>query len=470
MMQFFSWLLPFFLVVGLWADDETLKRAETYMQSNSQSNIFRAYNDYKNLYLQSMVNGDDALKLDALKGIVASGTKLEIDVAKYAAELKTLSTKSSTHYKQPEPKPMKKTKHIEEVQVGTLAKLQTVKWKNNTLLLTFDQPIDANRINYFTLHDKKKKRYLYAFDIKTSMLTSSHNITKKGISKIRIAQFNPETLRFAVENSTSIELSHRVNERTLEITFGTEASRATQKALEATQKSTPLPKTVGGKKIVIDPGHGGTDPGAIGHNGYREKIVVFTISQELIRILKSRGHTVYLTRNDDTFVKLSKRTEFANDKKADIFVSIHANAVPNGNAHEVHGIECYFLSPSRSERAKKAAAQENSADMSDMNIYGKDSYLNLLNHHNIVASNKLAIDLQRGMLGALNPKYKDVRDSGVKEGPFWVLVGAQMPSVLVEVGFLSHPKEATRLVDKEYVKTMAKGMADGIERYFVNNQ
>jgi len=231
-----------------------------------------------------------------------------------------------------------------------------------------------------------------------------------------------------------------------------------------------LPKTVGGKKIVIDPGHGGTDPGAIGHNGYREKIVVFTISQELIRILKSRGHTVYLTRNDDTFVKLSKRTEFANDKKADIFVSIHANAVPNGNAHEVHGIECYFLSPSRSERAKKAAAQENSADMSDMNIYGKDSYLNLLNHHNIVASNKLAIDLQRGMLGALNPKYKDVRDSGVKEGPFWVLVGAQMPSVLVEVGFLSHPKEATRLVDKEYVKTMAKGMADGIERYFVNNQ
>jgi len=74
------------------------------------------------------------------------------------------------------------------------------------------------------------------------------------------------------------------------------------------------------------------------------------------------------------------------------------------------------------------------------------------------------------MLGTLNKKYKDVKDGGVKEGPFWVLVGAQMPSVLVEVGFLSHPQEATRLVNQEYVKAMAKGMADGIERYFVNNQ
>lgn len=470
MMQFFSWLLPFFLVVGLWADEGILKRAETYMQSNSQSNIFRAYNDYKNLYLQSTLSGDETLKLESLKGIVASGTKLEIDVAKYAAELKTLSTKSSTNYKQPEPKSMKKTKHIEEVQVGTLAKLQTIKWKSSTLLLIFDQPIDINRINYFTLHDKNKKQYRYAFDIKTSMLTSSHNITKNGISKIKIAQFNPETLRLVIENSMPIELSHGVNETTLEITFGAEGSKGEQRALEVTKKTALLPEMAGSKKIVIDPGHGGTDPGAIGYGNHQEKAVVFNISQELVKILKSRGHSVYMTRDDDTFIKLSKRTEFANDKKADIFVSVHANSMPNGSSKEVSGIECYFLSPSRSERAKRAAAQENSADMSDMNIYGKDSYLNLLNHHNIVASNKLAIDLQRGMLGTLNPKYKDVNDGGVKEGPFWVLVGAQMPSVLVEVGFLSHPKEATRLVNQEYVKTMAKGMADGIERYFVNNQ
>lgn len=470
MMRFFLWLLPFLLVMGLYADEGTLKRAETYMQSGTQSDIFRAYNDYKNLYLQAVVSGDDNLKMDSLEGIVASGTKLQIDVSTYAAELKALPAKSTTGYKQPEPKPMKKTKHIEDVHVGTLAKLEAIKWKNNTLLLVFDQPIDINRINYFTLHDKKKKEYRYAFDIKTSMLTSSHNIAKQGIAKIKIAQFNPETLRLAIENSTPIEISHRVNETTIEIAFGAEAIKSGQRAPEVTQKAAPLPKMAGSKKIVIDPGHGGTDPGAIGYDNHQEKTVVFNISQELVKILKSRGHTVYMTRDDDTFIKLSKRTEFANDKKADIFVSVHANSMPNGSSKEVSGIECYFLSPSRSERAKKAAAQENSADMSDMNIYGKDSYLNLLNHHNIVASNKLAIDLQRGMLGTLNPKYKDVNDGGVKEGPFWVLVGAQMPSVLVEVGFLSHPKEAARLVDNEYVKIMARGMADGIERYFVNCQ
>ncbi|MDX9756992.1 MAG: N-acetylmuramoyl-L-alanine amidase, partial [Sulfurimonas sp.] len=149
-------------------------------------------------------------------------------------------------------------------------------------------------------------------------------------------------------------------------------------------------------------------------------------------------------------------------------VSIHANAVEEKNANNIQGIECFFLSPSRSERAKNAAAAENSADMSDMNMYGKDSYLNLLNHHNILASNKLAIDLQRGMLGEVNKKYKDVNDNGVKEGPFWVLVGAQMPSVLVEVGFLSHPQEGKRLGEDPYRKTLAKGLADGIERYFAN--
>jgi len=470
MVKLFFFLILFFVAVALHADEEALKRADVYMQSGLQSDVFRAYNEYKNLYLQSIVSDDENLKATSLQGIVTSGTKLQIDVSNYAAELKALPLKNETNYKQPEPKPMKKTKHIEDVQVGTVAKLQSIKWRDNVLLLIFDRQADPKKINHFTLHEKKIKQYKYIFDIKTSMLTSSHNITKNGVAKIKIAQFNPETLRLVIDNNTPIELFHTLKETTLEITFGSEPIKSTQKVPEIIEKAVHLPKMAGGKKIVIDPGHGGTDPGAIGYGSHQEKAVVFNISQELVKILKSRGHAVYMTRDDDTFIKLSKRTEFANDKKADIFVSVHANSMPNGSAKEVSGIECYFLSPSRSERAKKAAAQENSADMDDMNMYGKDSYLNLLNHHNIIASNKLAIDLQRGMLGTLNKKYKDVKDGGVKEGPFWVLVGAQMPSVLVEVGFLSHPQEATRLVNQEYVKAMAKGMADGIERYFVNNQ
>ncbi len=107
--------------------------------------------------------------------------------------------------------------------------------------------------------------------------------------------------------------------------------------------------------------------------------------------------------------------------------------------------------------------------MSLMNTYGKQSFLNVLNHHKIIASNKLAIDLQRGILGTLNKSYSDVKDSGVREGPFWVLVGAQMPAVLVEVGFISNPTEAKRLVERRYQKKFALGMANGIERYFINN-
>lgn len=462
MIKIFLLSLFLFISIETSANSEVLNRAEKYMQSGEQSDIFRAYNDYKNLYLSAVMDDDLALKTESLKGIVRSGNKLNIDVSKYSNELQAISSKSG--YKQPEPKPMKKTKHIEDVQVGSLHKLKSVNWNDDVLVLTFDQKLSEKQIDYFTLHNENKKNYRYVFDIKTSMLTSSQNINKNGIDNIKIAQYSPETLRLVIENSSSVEISHTLNSAKLEIKLKTEL----HKPIEVADKAV-LIRGDRDKVIVIDPGHGGNDPGAIGYNKHQEKMVVLNVSKELEKILKSRGYKVFMTRDSDEFIKLSRRTQFANEKSANIFVSIHANAVGNGNADEVQGIECYFLSPSRSTRAKKVAALENSADISEMNMYGKDSYLNLLNHHNILASNKLAIDLQRGMLGSLNQKYKDVRDGGVREGPFWVLVGAQMPSVLVEVGFMSHPKESSRLVDDVYIKNMARGLADGVERYFANN-
>ena len=465
MIKLFLLSLFLFISIEASANNEILDRADKYMQSGTQSDIFRAYNDYKNLYLSSVMDDDSALKIESLKGIVKSGEKLNIDISKYSNELQSLSLKSS--YKQPEPKPMKKTKHIEEVQVGSLHKLKSVSWDDDVLLLTFDQQIGKKQIDYFTLHDEHKKSYKYVFDIKTSMFTSSQNINKNGIDNIKIAQYNPDTLRLVIENSSAIEISHELDSAILKIKLKIESHKRVE-IIDKTDKALPTKKSMD-KTVVIDSGHGGNDPGAIGYNQYQEKDVVLNTAKKLETILKARGYKVFMTRDSDTFVKLSRRTEYANEKNADIFVSIHANAVANGRANEVQGIECYFLSPSRSSRAKKVAALENSADMSDMNMYGKDSYLNLLNHHNILASNKLAIDLQRGMLGSLNQKYKDVRDGGVREGPFWVLVGAQMPSVLVEVGFMSHPKESLRLVDDVYIKNMARGLADGVERYFANN-
>ncbi len=126
-------------------------------------------------------------------------------------------------------------------------------------------------------------------------------------------------------------------------------------------------------------------------------------------------------------------------------------------------------SPSRSERAKNVAAFENAAAMSDMGEYGKSSFLNVLNSEKILASHKLAIDIQRGVAGNLQKNYTNIKNNGAREAPFWVLVGAQMPAILLEVGYISHPEEASRLIDPVYQRVIVEGMVEGISHYFINN-
>lgn len=436
------------------------------MKSSSKSNKFRAYNDYKNLYLRAIMAEDTKLRISALKGIVKSGNVLHIDISQYSDELSKIKPKTS--YKAPKSKSIKKSNKSQNIKVKSLHKLKSIRWKDSKLVLKFDKKLRSNQINYFTLYDSKNKRYRYVFDVHASMLTKSQNLLKKGINRIKIAQYNTNTLRLVIENSKKVNIRFAKRSNELVISMTSSSIKTKAKVYKKTSRTKFPQRTDRNKIIVIDAGHGGKDPGAVGYKKYREKVVVYKISQELKKILRSRGYKVHMTRDRDKFVKLSKRTELANRKKADIFVSIHANAVGKKNAKKAHGIECYFLSPSRSARAERVAAKENSADISEMNRYGKNTFLNFLNSHKIVASNKLAIDLQRGMLGALNKKYK-VKDGGVREGPFWVLVGAQMPAVLVEVGFISHPAEAKRLVSSKYRNTLALGLANGIERYFANN-
>jgi len=221
------------------------------------------------------------------------------------------------------------------------------------------------------------------------------------------------------------------------------------------------------KIIVIDPGHGGKDGGAVGYKRYKEKVVVLQISKKLRNILVKRGYTVHMTRSGDKFIKLRNRTKYANKKKADLFLSIHANSVPKRNRKKAHGIETYFLSTKRSKRAENALQQEN-ADISKMEKGGMQTALHLMSREKIFASNKLAIDLQQNMLASLKTKYK-VKDGGVRSGPFWVLVGAEMPAVLIEVGFISHPSEAQKMVNHSYQQKQALGIADGVDRYFAKN-
>lgn len=456
--------LLFTALLGL-SDAEILKRANSFMKTGTKSDQFRAYNDYKNLYLRAIMNNDDSLRRNSLNGIVKSGKKLHIDVEQYENELTSL--KPSKTYNKPKSKPNKVSKKVKELKVKPSNKLKNISWYNDKLILKFDKNLKKSQINYFKLYDSKSKRYRYIFDIHASMLSKSQNLRKEGIKRIKIAQFKPNTLRLVIENDTKIKVKFNRNKSRLTISMLDGKFKKEKKVIA--KKITTASKHYKNKIIVIDAGHGGKDPGAVGYRKYREKIITLKISKYLKDILKSRGYKVYMTRDNDKFIKLSKRTAYANKRSADLFISIHANAVPKKSASKAQGIECYFLSPSRSKRAEGVAAKENSADLSEMNFYGKQSFLKFLNHAKTIASHKLAIDLQRGMLGSLNPYYKDVHDGGVREGPFWVLVGAQMPAVLVEVGFISNPKEAKRLVNNDYRKKMAMGMADGIERYFQNN-
>lgn len=223
------------------------------------------------------------------------------------------------------------------------------------------------------------------------------------------------------------------------------------------------------KKIVLDAGHGGKDCGAMSANLVCEKDIVLEVVKFLHKELKKRGYSVLLTRDKDIYIDLVARTELANKKSADLFISVHANSIPKRSTSNAHGIETYFLSTARSERARKVAEQENKDDVNLMDYFSKSLFLNSLNTQRLIVSNKLAIDVQYGMLQSVRKNYPDVVDGGVREGPFWVLAGALMPSILIEIGYNSHAIESKRIQSKLYQKILAKGIADGIDSFFSKN-
>ncbi|MDO7814615.1 N-acetylmuramoyl-L-alanine amidase family protein [Helicobacter pylori] len=223
------------------------------------------------------------------------------------------------------------------------------------------------------------------------------------------------------------------------------------------------------KKIVLDAGHGGKDCGAMSANLVCEKDIVLEVVKFLHKELKKRGYSVLLTRDKDIYIDLVARTELANKKSADLFISVHANSIPKRSTSNAHGIETYFLSTARSERARKVAEQENKDDVNLMDYFSKSLLLNSLNTQRLIVSNKLAIDVQYGMLQSIRKNYPDVVDGGVREGPFWVLAGALMPSILIEIGYNSHAIESKRIQSKPYQKILAKGIADGIDSFFSKN-
>ncbi len=217
-------------------------------------------------------------------------------------------------------------------------------------------------------------------------------------------------------------------------------------------------------KIVVDAGHGGEDPGAIGPKGTKEKDIVLSISKRLAEILKKHGYDVFLTRSDDTFIPLADRTRFANKVMADLFVSIHCNASISDNAR---GFEIYFLSDKATDRAAEAVANmENSViALEKPSISGKRDIEKLLLSMAITEFMNESATLCGTIDRQVCNNFLNLDSRGVKQANFYVLRGATMPAVLVEIGFISNPKEEKLLNRKKFQKKIAENIFNGIKEY-----
>lgn len=279
------------------------------------------------------------------------------------------------------------------------------------------------------------------------------------IKRVRANQYQPDIVRVVldIDNYTGIKVFS--------------LKKPFKIAIDVVNKP-PLKKefpvvvnTVGSKKIiVIDPGHGGKDYGAKGARSLLEKRVVLDISLKLKKLIEKRlGYKVILTRKRDVFIPLEGRTAIANENKADIFISIHANASKRKKAS---GIETYYLDFAKSGQALEVAARENKTPLTKIRNDVQYILADMVANTKMNESSQLAGIIQNSLIKGMRKSFKGVRDLMAKGGPFYVLYGANMPSVLVETSFISNPLEGKRLRSVKYREKIAHYILKGIEKYF----
>ena len=231
----------------------------------------------------------------------------------------------------------------------------------------------------------------------------------------------------------------------------------------ATRKKTTKTRLSKVPVIVVDPGHGGKDPGALGLFGLKEKNITLSIGKYVAYFLRRDGYRVYMTRTGDTYPTLADRVRLANRVKADVFVSIHVNYTPRDRLR-VKGLEVYFVNTTSDKRALRLAARENGMSLSQISDLNK-IILSLIQSTKIEYSKKLASDIYRYMLLYGKQVYKSYTGKGVRQAPFYVLVGTRCPSVLVETAFINNPSDAIFLRNDRFRRALARGIARGIELF-----
>jgi len=285
----------------------------------------------------------------------------------------------------------------------------------------------------------------------------------------RVAQYDPRTVRLVLDIDSMKD--HRIfsmeNPSRLVIdVIGDQGEYDEARAgMPETPGDSPLPLAqqlgLGVRKIVLDAGHGGKDPGAVGPRGLKEKDVTLALAKKIKPLLEEQGYTVLMTRETDVFIPLHERTAFANQNKADLFISIHTNA---SRSRKVRGIETYFLGVAKSREASETAMLENAISQQALSDLEK-ILLDLTRTSNLKQSSVLAESIQECLFGGISGKYSGIRNLGVKQASFYVLIGAQMPAALVETSFISNPTGESLLARDDYRDELSRSIFQGVLGY-----
>ncbi len=293
------------------------------------------------------------------------------------------------------------------------------------------------------------------------------------LNNIRAGQFTPEAVRVVVDIKSFDRykiFSLRNPYRIVIDVWGDAGGSPSPDQLAVPGGNAPIPASalakqlaLGVRRIIVDPGHGGKDFGAPGYlKGVYEKDIVLAIGKKLAKKLREELNCeVIMTRSKDKYLTLEERTAIANTENVDLFISIHTNAHRDRNAY---GVETYFLNLATDEEAILVAARENAT--STKNISDLQTILtDLMQNAKINESSRLAAHVQNDLTAFLGTRYPQVKSKGVKQAPFYVLLGAQMPAILVETSFISNPRECKRLTTPAYQEHLCDGIIQGIRRY-----
>ncbi|HEY7559291.1 MAG TPA: N-acetylmuramoyl-L-alanine amidase [Candidatus Binatia bacterium] len=370
----------------------------------------------------------------------------------------------------------------EGINGGEAARLTAIRYlsadQNTRVVLEVSRPVryDVGRLPGDAAKGLPPRIYV---DIRATTLAMESqdpiNVQDGALRQIRVGQFNHDTVRVVLDIASPREYSAFLLPEPFRVVVDIQGNNAAIPAISTVNAKTSnpagpaavagrssKPQTTGIRKIVLDPGHGGKDPGAIGVGGVAEKDIVLSVAKKLAdRLRRDMGIEVVLTRTDDRFIPLEDRTAVANAQDADLFISLHMNASHNGDAR---GIETYYLDNTTDEASIRLAARENATsrkNVSDLQFILSDMTQNMKLEDSVT----LAHRLQGALVGTMGTRLPEIKDLGVKRALFYVLVGARMPSVLVEMFFITNRDEGRAMSQSKFQDSVADSLYDGIQQY-----